>query len=155
MQNEIISMKGLIQNLPYHSLVIISQKNLRQDWKKSHKIRLLSDSIPWLELNRFAVSVPPLGRGDSDVTLACPAGEGKKGGTAAQYIAESPGALGPLFPLSFVECPPQSHSGQETWLDIWKSSALFRGLPLPFPETPRCLRRLQAARLKETVSGER
>lgn len=39
---------------------------------------------------------------------ACPAGKGKEGGAAAaQYIAVSPGSPGPLFALSFIECPPQ------------------------------------------------
>lgn len=88
--------------------------------------------------------------------------EGKGGRCCPLPLIILLGALKRLAPSLLSEfrrvCQPQSDSGRgETWLDIWKSSAPFRGLPLLSPETPRCLRRLQIARLclKETVSGER
>lgn len=90
----------------------------------------------------------------SDVTPSVSRRGGKEGGAAARYIAESPGALGPLFALSFVERRPAEWFLPEPWLDIWKSWAPFRGPPPPSPETPRCWRRQPpTARLKETVSG--
>lgn len=49
----------------------------------------------------------------------------------------------------------QSHLGQETWLDTWRSSALFRGLPPHFPGTPPCSPRLRTASRRETVSRKR
>lgn len=67
-----------------------------------------------------------------------------------------------LLPLCFefrwVLTAKWSGPGLETWLDIWKSSARFRGLPgLLSLETPQFLHRLQTARLcnKETVSADR
>lgn len=49
----------------------------------------------------------------------------------------------------------KSFWARRQWLDIWKSSALFRGLPPHFPGTLPCSHRLQTASLRETVSLQR
>lgn len=88
-----------------------------------------------------------------------PAGRGKKGGAAVDYIAEILGAHRPLFAQSSVECLTAKWFWVvQTWLGIWKCSPLCRGPLGPrSPETPQCLRRLQIARLcsSETVSKKK
>lgn len=110
--------------------------------------------------NRYFVSVPPLGPCASDVAPSVSRRGGEEGRCCRRPLTILPRAQQRFSPSLLRVSSSLNRKvirAGKTWLDIWKSSAPFRGPPPLSPETPRCLRRLQISRvcLRETVSADR